>query len=779
MTKPFRGKIALDIRDSVPDWSPYEAPRAPEGAPNVLYIVWDDVGFGAFELYGGLIEVPNMKRIAAMGLRYTQFHTTALCSPTRSCLLTGRNATSNGMACITEATSGYPGFNGRVPFENAMISEVLVEQGWSTFALGKWHLTPEEEENMASTKVRWPLGRGFERYYGFLGGETDQWYPDLVYDNHPVEAPATPKEGYHLSKDLVDKGIQFIQDTKAIAPGKPWLMYFAPGAAHAPHHVWPEWSDRYKGKFDMGYEKYREIVLANQKKMGIVPENTQLPALNPYADIRSADGQPWPETDTVRPWETLSEDEKRLYCRMAEVYAGFVSYTDSQIGRLLDYLEETGQLENTLIVVVSDNGASGEGGPNGSVNEMKFFNGVPDTIEENIKYLDVLGTEETYNHYPTGWAMAFNTPFKLWKRYANYQGGISDPLIVSWPKGIKARGEVREQYLHAVDIVPTIYECLGIEPPEAVKGFTQSRIEGASFKASFEDAKAPAPRPSQFYTMLGTRAVWHEGWHANTVHASAPSGWGHFGKDVWELYHLDEDRNQMRNLADSEPEKLEEMKALWHVLAGQFKGLPLDDRTAVEILGTPRPQLSLPRDHYVYYPGTTGVPEAVAPDLRGRSFNIVAEVTLDSPQAQGVLFAIGSRFGGQVLYLLDGKLHYVYNWLGEKVQKLVSSEGLPTGQALLGVRFRAESRDGTSPVGMAALYINDRMVGEARTLTQPGKFGLAAKMEIGRNSGQSIAEDYQAPFPFTGGTLKRVLVDVSGERYRDMERELAAMLMHD
>ncbi len=778
MTKAFKGKISLDIRDSVPDWSPYEAPKATEGAPNVLYIVWDDVGFGAFDLYGGLIEVPNMKRLADQGLRYSQFHTTALCSPTRSCLMTGRNATSNGMACITEATSGFPGFNGRVPFENALLSEVLMERGWNTFAIGKWHLTPEEEENLASSKIRWPLGRGFERFYGFLGGETDQWYPDLVYDNHPVEPPATPKEGYHLSKDLADKALTFIQDAKAIAPDKPWLMYFCPGAGHAPHHVWPEWADRYKGKFDMGYEKYRDLVLANQKKLGMVPENTQLPPLNPYADLRSPDGKPWPEGDTVRPWETLSADEKKLYARMAEVYAGFVSYTDAQIGRLLDYLEETGQLENTIVVVVSDNGASGEGGPNGSVNEMKFFNGVPDTIAENMKFLDVLGTEKTYNHYPTGWAMAFNTPFKLWKRFSSHQGGTSDPMIVSWPKGIKARGEVRDQYAHAIDIVPTLYDCLGIEPPAEVKGYVQSPLEGVSFKHTFDDAKAPTAKDAQFYTMLGTRAVWYQGWQANTIHAAAPSGWGHFGADRWELFNLQEDRSQMRNLVDQHPERLEQMKAIWNMLAGLYRGIPLDDRTAIELLGTPRPQPSKPRDHYVYYPGTA-VPEAVAPDIRARSFNIAAEVSLDSPEAEGVLFCEGSRFGGHTLFIQGGKLHYVYNWLGDKLQKVTSSVDLPRGKHLLGVRFRLESREGNIPVGTAALYLDDEMIGEARIQTQPGKFGLSAKLEVGRNSGQPVTDDYQAPFAFKGGTLKRVLVDVSGERYRDMERELAAMLARD
>src|SRR5262249_55554191 len=424
MSKEFKGSINLDIRNSTPDWEPYTEPQAPKDAPNVLFVVWDDTGFGTWDIYGGLGEMPNLKRIADKGLRFTQFHTTALCSPSRAALVTGRNATSVGMAVIEEFTDGFPGLSGRIPFETALISEVLVERGWKTFALGKWHMTPLEEENLAASQRHWPLGRGFERFYGFLGGEADQWYPNLVYDNHPIRQPYSPEEGYHLSKDLADKAIEFITDSTTIAPEKPWFMYFCPGCGHAPHHVWKEWADRYKGKFDMGYEKYREIALENQKKLGLVPANTELSQINPYAGAKSADGKPWPAQDTVRPWDSLSDDEKKLFCRMAEVFAGFQSYTDAQLGRLLDFLEETGQLDNTIIVVISDNGASGEGGPNGSVNEMKFFNGYIDKVEDSLKMIDELGSPKTYNHYPIGWAMAFNTPFKLFKRYASHEGGV-------------------------------------------------------------------------------------------------------------------------------------------------------------------------------------------------------------------------------------------------------------------------------------------------------------------------------------------------------------------
>lgn len=779
MGRQFSGTINLDIRESRPDWTPYEAPKASLGAPNILYIVWDDVGFGAFDCYGGPIQTPSMKRIADMGVRFTQFHTTALCSPTRSCFLTGRNATSNGMACITEASSGFPGFNGRIPLENALLSEVLSEKGWSTFAIGKWHLTPEEECNMASTRIRWPLGRGFDRYYGFLGGETDQWYPDLISDSHPQEPSHSPKEGYHLSMDLADRAISFIRDNVSIAPEKPWMLYFCPGAGHAPHQVPKEWADKYKGLFDMGYEKLREQTLSIQIKMGLIPQGTELPPLNPNNDIKGPDGQPWPQLDTVRSWESLSENEKKLFCRMAEVYAGFVSYTDYHIGRILDYLEQSGQLENTIIVAVSDNGSSGEGGPNGSVNENKFFNGIPDNLEDNMKHLDVLGSEKTYNHYCTGWAMAFNTPFKMWKRYSGYEGGTADPCIVAWPKGIKARGEIRHQYTHAIDIVPTLYDCLGIDPPEQVKGYTQSPIEGISFRSALDDGNAKTGKEMQYYSMLGTRGIWYKGWHANTRHA-ALSGWGKFENDEWELYNLDQDRNQTRNIALQNPEKLEFMKDLWFALAGRYKGLPLDDRSAVEVLTAARPQPAAPRTRYVYYPDASVIPEAVAVNIRGRSYNIAAHVNIQSLEARGVLFSHGGRFGGHALYINnDLKLCYVYNWLGEKEQKLITNVKIPTGESILGVRFRKEGMEGPSPKGEAALYINDNKVTEAQIITQPGKFGLGEALAIGRDAGQPVASDYQSPYSFNGGIIKQVIMDISGEPYRDMERELRGMLMRD
>jgi arylsulfatase A-like enzyme len=772
MSAPFRGTVNIDIKDSTPDWGPYTQPMAPEGAPNVLYIVLDDVGFSAMEPYGGLIEVPNIKRLADRGLTYTNFHTTALCSPTRSCLMTGRNHTTNGMGCITEATSGFPNANGHIPFECANLAEVLGERGWNTYHVGKWHLCAEDEMNMASSKRQWPLGRGFERYYGFLGGETNQWYPDLIEDNHPVAQPALPEEGYHFTADMTDKAIEFVQDAKAIAPDKPFFLYYCPGAAHAPHHAPAEWTDRYRGRFDMGYEAYREQVLERQKQLGIVPESTELSPINPYAGTTSHDGKPWSALDVVRPWDALTDDEKRLFARMAEVYAGFLSHADHHLGRLLDHLDRSGQLDNTLVVLVSDNGASGEGGPNGSVNENKFFNGIPDTIEENLKQIDELGGPTTYNHYPTGWAWAFNTPFKMWKRYSNYRGGTADPMIVSWPKGIAAAGEVRRQYTHAIDVVPTVYAALGIEPPDDVNGYTQKPIEGVSFDPSFGDAGAATGKETQFFSMLGTRAIWHQGWKAATAVPAAPDSWGDFHRQRWEVFDTEKDPSECHDLAQENPEKLQELVALWWTEAGAHQALPLESRGAIEILGAERPQLAKPRTRYEYYPGGAEIPESVAPNIRNRSYTIAAELELDTAEAGGVIFSQGSRFGGHALYISGGRLTYVYNWIGDRVQIVEADAELPTGHVVLSASFEKES-DALPSTGTLGLYIRDRKVAEQEIMTQPGKFGLGGGGLVVGRSGAEPVTDYagERPWPFLGGTIKRVLIDVSGDSFVDLARE--------
>jgi arylsulfatase len=651
--------------------------------------------------------------------------------------------------------------------------------------VGKWHLCPTDEMNLAATRRNWPSGRGFERWYGFLGAETNQWYPELVYDNHPVDPPATPEDGYHFTDDITDKALEFIKDAKAIAPEKPFFLYYAPGACHAPHHAPKDWIEKFKGRFDTGYEAMREQTLARQKEMGIVPPDTELPPINPIGttDTRTGpDGKPFPMMDVTKPWDTLSDGEKALFSRMAEVYAGFLAHADHHIGRLLDFLEFSGERENTIVIVVSDNGASGEGGPNGSVNENRLFNGMPDDLDSALAMLDELGGPKTYNHYSNGWAMAFNTPFKMWKRY-EFNGGTSDPCIISWPAGMKAKGELRTQYHHAIDLVPTILDCLGVEAPTRIKGHVQSAFDGVSMKYSFDDVSAPSARRTQFYSMLGSRGIWHDGWKAITTHPTI-AGWSNFNDDTWELYHTDVDRSELRDLSTEEPDKLRELINLWFAEAGRNGAFPLDDRSALEIILTPRPLVSPPRDRYVYFPDTADVPESQSVNIRNRSYALGALVDIPEPGAQGVLFAHGARFGGHALYVKDDRLHYVYNFVGMMEQKVDATEDLPTGENL--ILSAAFDKDGEDPPGVAtgilSLYHGDRKVGEGRIKTQPGFFSLAGEgLCVGRDSGEAVTDDYpgEAPFRFIGGTIKRLAVDVSGEPYLDLERQAQAMLSRE
>jgi arylsulfatase len=530
----------------------------------------------------------------------------------------------------------------------------------------------------------------------------------------------------------------------------------------------------------MGYEAYRELVFERQKERGIFPESAELSPLNPYAEETSPDGKPWPPLDTVLPWDLLSDDEQRLFCRMAEVYAGFLSHTDHELGRLLDFLEEAGQLENTIVVLVSDNGASAEGGPHGSVNENKFFNGIPDSLEENLQYLDELGSPATYNHYPSGWAWAFNTPFKMWKRY-NFEGGVADPLLIAWPKGIRARGELRTQFMHATDVVPTLYDLLGVELPAEVKGYQQLPLEGVSFRSTLEDADAPTPKESAFFSMLGSRAVWHKGWKAVTVHPTI-AGWGRFDDDRWELYNTDEDPTEMHDLAAENPVKLRELVNQWFHLAGLYHGLPLDDRTATEILADPtRPQVVPPRDRYVYYPGTAEVPESAAAIIRNRSYSIAVDVQVDSPDAEGVLFSHGSAFGGHALYVKDRRLKYVYNFVGSQEQVVESTREIPTGRVVLGISFVREG-DSMPTTGTASLFIDGEEVGEGTVMTQPGPFSLVGEgLNVGQDPASPVTGDYPGttPYRFTGGTIKEAIVDVSGHEYLDLELEALAMMKRE
>ena len=665
-----------------------------------------------------------------------------------------------------------------------MISEVLGERGYNTYCVGKWHLTPGDEATMASYKGRWPIGRGFERFYGFLGGETNSWYPDLVYDNHQIDPPARPEEGYHLSSDLADRSIEFIRDSKAIAPEKPFFMYFASQAGHAPHHAPQEWIDKYKGRFDQGYEAIRAEILERQKELGLLPPETELSPINPHGEpgATGPEGQPWPGLDTVRPWDELSADEQRLFSRMAEVFAGYISYTDHEIGRLLDYLEDSGELDNTLIFVVSDNGASGEGGPNGTFNEWRFFNGVQDSTAVTMSHIDELGSPTSYNHYNTGWAWAFDTPFPYWKRWAGYEGGIADMCFVSWPAKLAPDSAPRGQYIHATDIVPTIYELLGVEHPETVKGVPQNPIEGESFAASLTDPEVDG-KSTQFYAMLGQRSIYDEGWLACTVHPPL-SGWSRFESDVWELYDLTTDRAQTKDLAAQEPERLERMKALWYYNAGIYNGLPLDDRTALQQVLAERPRAASPRDRYVYFPDCADVPEDGGVRINGRSYTIAAQVDVGDDGTEGVLYAHGGVAGGHSLYIKDGRLHYAFNWIGTELRTVVAERDIAPGPHVYAAEFilAGPSEDEKMPgfAGTLTLYMDDESVGSGEIVTQPGNFCLVGDgICVGRDSASPVTPDYSAPFRFTGGAIEKVVVDVSGEPYLDADAQVRAWFARD
>jgi arylsulfatase len=765
--------VGRTIGESEPAWP---APvRAKPGAPNVLFIVIDDTGFGQLGCYGSPINTPNFDKLAKNGLLYTNMHTTALCSPSRSCMLTGRNHHSNNMACITEGSEGYPGAYGAIPFENGFLSEILLGQGYNTFALGKWHLTPAEQISAAGPYDRWPTGRGFERYYGFLGGDTSQYYPDLVYDTHQVEPPKTPEEGYHLTPDLVDTAIGFIADAKQLAPEKPFFCYFATGAQHAPHHGPKEWADKYKGKFDDGWDAYRAKVFARQKELGLLPQNTVLSRHDP----------------DVQDWGKLSEGERKLYARMMEVFAGYLEHTDHHIGRLIDFLDQMGELDNTLIMVISDNGASAEGGPSGSTNENKFFNNVPDDLQQNLAAIDDLGGPKYFNHYAWGWAHAGDTPFRRWKR-ETYRGGVSDPFLVHWPKGIKAKGEIRTQYAHAIDMVPTVLEALAIAPPLQIRGVTQSPIQGVSFAHTFNDANAPSRHHTQYFEMFAHRAIYHDGWRAvcpfpgtSFIEAGASFGQLTLTEDKlreldakgWELYNLVDDPAETNNLAEAHRDKLIEMIALWYAEAGKYNVFPLDSRGTARFADE-RPQLAKDRQTYVYYPRTQVVPENVAVKVLNRAHSLTAEVDIPAGGAEGVLVCHGSNAGGYSLFVKDKKLHYTHNYVGAEEFHVASGMDVPEGRSKLRYEFEPTGKPdiakGRGSSGRAQLYIDDKLVGQADLpYTVPLLIGLGGGLCVARNPGSAVSQLYTPPFAFTG-TVFKVTADVSGQILQDTDEERKA-----
>ena len=662
-------------------------PRASSGAPNVVFVLLDDVGYAQLGCFGADIRTPTFDRLADGGLRYRDFHTTAICSPTRACLLTGRNHHSNGVGIIQEMATGFPGYNGRVPRENGFLSEILQACGYATFAVGKWHLALASEYASGASKARWPLARGFERYYGFLGGKTNQWCPTLVHDNHYIDPPRTPEEGYHLNADLADRAIEFITDLRTVGPDRPFFLYFCPGAGHAPHHVEPEWIERYRGQFDQGWDRWREEVFARQLSSGVVPKGTRLS----------------PRPSWVPAWGDLTVDARQLYARQQEVYAAFLEQTDHHIGRVFAFLAQLGELDNTLIFVASDNGASAEGGVHGSFNELQFPNRVEATIEQNLARLDEWGSVRSYPNYSWGWAWAGNTPLRRWKRYL-HQGGMSDPLLVHWPQGIRARGEVRGQYVHVIDVVPTVLEALGLEPPALLNGVPQRPLEGVSFRHTFDDGAAPTRKTVQYYEMIGSRALWSDGWKAVVEQPQGESLTEEtLARQRWELYHVAEDFSECEDLATRHPAKLAELVERWWVEAAKYDVLPLDARMQARMAERKATPTQAETRH-VYYPGGAPVFEYGAVNLKNRSHVITAEVEIPAGGAEGVLLAHGSWFAGYSLYVKNRRLHYVHNYLGLAEYRISATEDIPSGAVRLQFRF---TRTGEHR-GIGSLHVSDR-----------------------------------------------------------------------
>jgi arylsulfatase A-like enzyme len=741
----FQGVIGRTVEESVPWWP--EPARPPAGAPNVVVVLLDDLGFAHLGCYGSDIATPNIDALAENGVRYNNFHTTAICSPTRASLLTGRNPHAAGVSFVAEHDGGFPNIRGKVGKDSALISEILREHGYNTFAVGKWHLAPGAEHSSAGPFDNWPLGRGFDRFYGFLGGATSQWQPDLVEDNRRVTQPKSPEEGYHLTEDLTDKAIELIRDQKSAAPDKPFFAYVAYGATHAPHHAPKAYIDKYKGKYDKGWDAVREEWFKRQQALGLIPANAKLPPRNPG----------------VRAWDSLTQDEQRLYARLQEAFAGFLEHTDEQIGRLVEFLRSIGQLDNTLFILLSDNGACAMGGEHGTINSWAEFGGTKETFESKLKRIDEIGTPLANNHYPAGWAQAGNTPLKWYKSFV-HAGGVKDPLIIHYPAGLKEKGGVRSQYHHVSDIVPTILEIIGIEAPSIYKGVPQEPIHGVSMAYSLNDADAPTRKEIQVYEMVGNRAIYHQGWKAVAVHKPDTS----FEEDEWELYHIDEDYSEMNDLARVYPEKLQELIALWWKEAETKKILPLDGRSVFAKVRAFRANRKEPAGpvRRIYYPSSQALHGSVAPDLRSKPFSITARIERPEGFGDGVLVSHGDNSGGYVWYIRDGKPHFYYNFSGASSYEIAASESLSEGTTDL--RFIVLHSDEQNGIGR--LYAGERLIGEGHLGNLQGLGFGGGLFHIGRSGYSIVKRGLPAPYSFTG-TIHQVVYTLGG-----YEPDLEALL---
>ena len=729
----FQGRIGRTYKESEPWWP---EPPAGLGGPNVVMIVLDDTGFSHFNCYGSTLQTPHIDRLAAGGLRYTGFHTTALCSPTRACLLSGRNHHAVGMRGVSNWNTGYPHMRGGITPRAATIAELLRSHGYATYAAGKWHLAPMEETSAAGPHHNWPLQKGFDRFYGFLQGETDQFHPELTHDNHHIDPPHRPSTddnvGYHVSEDLIDQSTGWIRDLVSVRPDRPFFLYLAFGAMHAPHQAPDDYLQRWRGKFDEGYDVLRERWYQHQLELGIVPPGTTQAPRNPG----------------VPPWDQLTEKQQRFACRLQEAFAAMLEHTDDQIGRLVEFLEQHDQLANTLLMVMSDNGASREGGPFGVMDEFSFFNAMWEDIDEIVEHrLDDIGTQHSHSNYPWGWAQAGNSPLR-WYKQNTYGGGVRDPLVMHWPAGIAARGEIRGQFCHAVDIAATVLDITGAPSPEHVGGHEQIPMHGRSIAPTFDDASAPAPRTVQYFEQMGHRGIWSDGWKATTYHEA-----GHpYDDDEWELFHLDQDFSECHNLAAEQPEKLREMIDLWWSQAGEMGVLPLDDRT-IELFGGPaRPGTPHARSTYEYLWPISHIPSDPSPSLGGREWTFTAEIAVGAEVLQGVVYARGSHSLGHSFFVKDGKLHFDYNALGSH-QRASAPLSLAPGEHTLTATFRRNGKEGI--IGIGADGSELATVAIPRIVRMLGSTGL----DIGRDALSPVVDDYQGPFPFSG-TIHRATFQI-------------------
>jgi len=744
--------ITYDAKDPDSKFPPIEQLRPPKGAPNVLVILIDDAGFGSTSAFGGPCQTPTAERLAAAGLKFNRFHTTALCSPTRQALLTGRNHHSAGMGCITEMATAAPGYCSVLPNTMSPLAKTLKLNGYNTAQFGKCHEVPVWETSPVGPFNAWPTGGGgFEYFYGFIGGEANQWYPTLYEGTTPVEPEKTPEEGYHLVEDMTNKAMEWIGQQKSLTPDKPFFIYFAPGATHAPHHVPKEWADKYKGKFDQGWDKLREETLARQKKLGVVPADCQLTARH----------------KEIPAWDEMPEAFKQVLRREMEVYAGYMEFTDHHVGRLLDVLKKLDILENTLVYyIIGDNGASAEGGINGCFNEMGYFNGLQsfETPEYLTERLQKLGGPESYNHYAVGWAHAMNTPYQWTKQVASHWGGTRNGTIVSWPGGIQAKGEIRSQFHHVIDVAPTVLEAAGIPEPLAVDGIQQDPIEGVSMLYAFNDARAAERHETQYFEMFGNRGIYHKGWTAVTKHVTPwiQSKSIPLDDDVWELYDTTKDWSQAKNLAKEMPQKLHELQRLWLIEATRYKVLPIDDRLLEKVNPDTagRPVLIKGKTQLLFA-GMRGLSENCILNLKNKSHSVTAEIVVPQKGAEGVIIAQGANIGGWSLYAKGGRLKYCYNWSGLKHFFVESAGPIPAGEHQVRMEF-AYAGGGLGKGGKATLYVDGKKVGEGDIqATLAMIFSADDGLDVGEDTGAPVSPDYGPKGNRFNGEIKGIQLAIA------------------